>query len=241
MYNVFIVTSAIHTHFGIFSPEIREQQTFETIKSIKERVPNSFIILSDMGKSSISNRLVRETNCYFDLSTEPNIQQYQKFPKKARIYAINLMETLGIIRTLELILKEPTLKFLLSNSDYFFKLSGRYVLNDNFKLGNLVNENTFEKYIFKTKEYAFFTRDFADGKFVRQTRLWGFHHSLLVETYELYNKVYNMMHTDFFINKDYFHDIEQSIEIIFPTNKICNVDVMGVEGSIADRGIFISE
>ena len=50
-----------------------------------------------------------------------------------------------------------------------------------------------------------------------------------------------MMHTDFFINKDYFHDIEQSIEIIFPTNKICNVDVMGVEGSIADRGIFISE
>ena len=61
MKTIFIVTSCLIPAIGVFSKEERLKQTLETIDSIREKSPESTIILSDVSiepLNSVYNELI---------------------------------------------------------------------------------------------------------------------------------------------------------------------------------------
>ena len=63
MPSLFIVTSALHTKFGVFSAEQRLAQTLSSMRSIKERC-GADIFLLDAGDAQISDEVKQQLNPY---------------------------------------------------------------------------------------------------------------------------------------------------------------------------------
>jgi len=54
----FVVTSALCPNTGVFTKEQRYEQTLNTIKSIRSKVSNSYILLSDSGPNPVPEEWV---------------------------------------------------------------------------------------------------------------------------------------------------------------------------------------
>lgn len=134
--NLVIVTSVIHTTNkpltyssvrSVFTPEDRINQTINTFKTIREKIPNSFIVLVEGSslENNEKNNLVSNVDAFFQCKDLENINSSLK----------GLGET-SMVR-----------EFL--NSDIFKKISneniiitttkitGRYYLNDNYSFNNM--------------------------------------------------------------------------------------------------------
>ena len=55
-HHLFIVTSAINTRFGVFNHEERLHQTLETVRSIKQHIPDASILLVEMSAEALSDK-----------------------------------------------------------------------------------------------------------------------------------------------------------------------------------------
>lgn len=119
----FIISSAINTPLAsVFNTETRYEQTVNTIKSIKIKVPNSSIFLHDVTHldTNYVNNLSKIVDNFFihnEISSEPKSLGEALLVRKALLY--------------------PEIK----NYDFIFKISGRYYLNDEFNIKYLINEN----------------------------------------------------------------------------------------------------
>ena len=76
--HAFIVTSAINSKFGVFTPPQRLLQTFDTINSIKARVPGAKIIVMECAGTSVNEqqeKLLR-LNCdvFINCSNDEDVQ-----------------------------------------------------------------------------------------------------------------------------------------------------------------------
>jgi len=153
--NVFIVMSVIffkhrrlsyHKFRSAFSPRERLEQTKKTIESIKKKMPSAEIYLFEQGLSDeISSELAPLVDEY--VYTGNNF--FVRFATDSIFKGLG--EAVGLLYAS---------KFLPKNTDRFFKISGRYFLNENFDLKN------FEKSGFTVKRYgkAFSTRLYSfDG------------------------------------------------------------------------------
>ncbi|OGH68375.1 MAG: hypothetical protein A3D53_02830 [Candidatus Magasanikbacteria bacterium RIFCSPHIGHO2_02_FULL_45_10] len=139
----FIITSLIYTKGGqiqyesprtVFSPETRAEQTLETIASIRDKVPGAKIILVEAG--------LRED---LPLGLDKKIDQYIYLGNRKLIRAAcdSHYKSLGEIVMLVAALKRSTIV-----TDFYFKISGRYHLNDQFKIANWKGRGLFVlKYI----------------------------------------------------------------------------------------------
>lgn len=120
-----------------FSSDERYVQTLETIKSIRKYSANSKILLVDCSELSEekNKQLETEVDYYYQLNSEKEINNLcHTSPKKG------LGESLITIKAVEFI-KLENMQF-----DRFFKISGRYKLDDRFDSSAFsYNEYTFCK------------------------------------------------------------------------------------------------
>jgi len=76
-YGVFI-TSAINAKFSIYKPEERLQQTLETIASVRKRIPNAVICLTDCGIPGLTDEqvqlLTKDVDHFIDFSLDDNVK-----------------------------------------------------------------------------------------------------------------------------------------------------------------------
>lgn len=157
----FIITSVIYPKQGkqlqnntprsIFSFEERAQQTLRTVESIRIKVPGAKIILVESGLQEVlPSELSKKVDQYIYVGNK----------KLVRWSCDSKQKSLGEIMMLYYAMK--TFKF---TADFYFKMSGRYFLNEEFNL-----------------------KDWTQGKFVLQyikedyicTRLYGFRQSAFV-------------------------------------------------------------
>ena len=141
-YNVVIITSKIYTSSkpftytasrSIYSPEERLKQTIETIKSIREKIPNSFIIIYD--NSILSNdeyfSIVDRVECFINHHCDDIINNFtNNSPHK--LFG-EIAQTYKIIEYLNLYHKNMNIRNL-------FKITGRYVINEEFKYSDFDND-----------------------------------------------------------------------------------------------------
>lgn len=142
-YNVVIVTSKIYTsnkpftysaERSIYSPEERLLQTIETINSIRSKIQNSFIILYD---NSILNNdeyysIVDRVDCFINHHNDNVINNFTN--NSAHKLFGEIAQTYKILEYLTIFHKNMNIKNL-------FKITGRYVINEDFDYNKLNNIN----------------------------------------------------------------------------------------------------
>ena len=218
--NVVLITSKIYvskTTFSyvntrsIYTVEERFNQTLETIDSIKKYIPNSYIILFDNS--------IFEKNEYFKTLNEKVDKFINITDNKLLNYYTNdyIYKAFAEINQ-QLVFYNSFLKYVNINSiKNFFKISGRYLINNNFIFNNFDNKlNIFKKNI-KVKDRKYF-----------YTCFYKLNPSFLPE---YFNKLQNLLD-----NKKKYENSYSDFEVIVPNviyNNISQIEELGITERIA--------
>jgi hypothetical protein len=210
---LFLVGSALkhfqESEFSAFTEQQRFEQTLETIKCVREKVPTSYIILFECSYTSISEEhkdiLREQCDLFLDFSDEPVLQAiYQNIEKRPELitYGKSLLETRGLLNTLYYIKRHN----LFSDSQRVFKLTGRYLLNEYFDIKDYESKFLEERYVIKKYEYLSQEADNFDDKELENvyaylygakgmmvTGLWSFDRMLFNEIIESLEKSFRYM------------------------------------------------
>tara|TARA_B100001758_G_C18408180_1_gene613671 strand:- start:2107 stop:2859 length:753 start_codon:yes stop_codon:yes gene_type:complete len=120
---------------SVYNREVRFEQTKLTIKSIKEKIPNSKIIIVECTNFTDDEKNYFNKNCDYIL----NLWEQKELHSSIFGLSKSLGEGTQMIKVLEYII-EKKIKF-----DNLFKISGRYWLSNNFNYNNFDNS----KLVFK--------------------------------------------------------------------------------------------
>ncbi len=125
---VFLITSVVHfvpsplsysKTRSRFTPEERMNQTIQSMKSIRSKFPNAYIVLIELGTREARSKPFKSmADRYIYLGGKKIVRQAVDSPHKGLGEAIGLWLAHRYIQSLR--------------ADYFFKLSGRYRLNGQF-------------------------------------------------------------------------------------------------------------
>lgn len=214
----FIITSTINTPHGVFDSNQRLSQTLDGIVSIKNKVPNSKIILIDNSIEPLDrvqrNNIEDITDCFIQHSHH----LFSRF-----INQTNYNKGLG-----ELLLMEqaiPLIKDTFKPNNRVFKISGRYKLSDSFQIERYEDSTLINKYAFVQNVWAFTNDNYKTAQHLtfNETRLWSFCSSLINEVEPLLQTVFNYMLKN-------NHNIEVSLNQCISSNKVVVLDRAHVEG-----------
>jgi len=233
---LFIVTSSIIPFKvgSIHSPQERFEQTLETIQSIRSKVPNSIIWITESSPESLpkeySNQLITLSDFYIENHDDEVIQQlYQNLnqcPEKFD-FGKSLLESRSLFNTFVQI---KPLEF-----NRAFKLSGRYTLNNDFNISDYESRILNDHYVFQVHHMGNDIYDLLYGiKGQVTTGLWSFHKSLLDETIDLYHRCFSYMDT--MMSYTGGIDIEHSIYKFIDFSKVISVPSLNVRRNHGPTG-----
>lgn len=189
---------------SIFTPEERALQTVESIRSVKKHIPQAKIVLIELGLSK---------ELPYDLTKLPDQYLYLGDNFFVRKACDSKFKALGESMALFI----AYFKKNKNNFDLYFKLSGRYYINDNFNIENFINGEM------NAKVY---------GNAI-STRLYSFKHSFRIRW--LVSLFFSMILS--FLNIS----LEKIMFYLIGKKKINDVKLVGVEGLIGPNGEKISE
>lgn len=166
---LFIVTSALKPLTGVFSHQERFAQTLETIESIKRYAPNSLILVADASVNDATeelNVLSSRVNSIISLKDNPQVQELSRTGQQSRSECLILLNVLHILKD------EPNL-----DVDRIFKITGRCVLEESFKLSDY--EGLEGKYVIQKKRETWMNPVAFGANYLYNTRLLSFDKSLM--------------------------------------------------------------
>ena len=222
---IFLITSALRTvdHLSKYNKEERFNQTIQTIESIKKYGPPNSIMYLIEGSTedpdedklkTIEDMGVRVFKAY----DCPEVRTYAQRGFKIFI------ENLCLFHFLDWFKKNPV------EGKRIYKISGRYVLNENFKPGfeykdSFVFLKSFDSWMPIEKQEQ------ASAKKFYETRLYHMDYSLL-NTYT--DEIVHM------INDSIRYDInvEHSMYKFLSKHKVVELDKIGVSGFISPSGEY---
>lgn len=241
--NLVLLTSAVYSNYGIYTPQQRIEQTLETAKSAKKNIPGAVIVLIDNSKVDVQNdtsdefnELIDLVDYYIDNSDDQDIKHFHEHVTNYDI-GKNAMECLGLFKALNYISTDSDLMNEVTSAGRIFKLSGRYVVNDKFDINNFDNANTADKYVFKKRQPSWIPQTDTGVDYLLQTRLYSFPPSLFLNTIKLFEAIINNMFATF--NQQKYIDVEHSMAKFVPTDKLVEIDVVGLQGNIAPNGMMV--
>lgn len=241
--NTVLITSAVYSNYGIYTPEQRIQQTLETALSARKYIPDATLILVDNSKVDVQNddseafnQLLDAVDFYIDNSDDADIQH---FHNNVQNYDIgkNSMECLGLFKALNYISSNTELMNIVTQSNRIFKLSGRYVVTDKFDITAFDNADTKDKYVFKKGQACWIPQADTGTDHLLQTRLYSFTPSLLIDTINLFKQIIENMFATF--NQGKYIDVEHSMAKFIPKDKLVEIETVGLQGNIAPNGMMI--
>lgn len=202
---LFLIGSSLH-HFNeenisAYKTEQRFEQTLETLKSVREKVPNAYLCVFECSQFPIEEKyrekLIQDTDLFVEYYDEPGMKTiYENLIKKPEAFTFgkSLLETRGLINILHQMKGEN----IFSDAQRVFKLTGRYKLNDDFKIKDYESRFLENHYAMKTYEYLQKELDNvyaylygAQGMMV--TGLWSFDRILFNDTLSALEKSFDYM------------------------------------------------
>ena len=200
---------------SVYTPEERFNQTLETINSIKKFIPNVFIVLFDNSKFDINNymyiMLKQRVDLFLNISNNKELNYYtDEYQYKAFGDISQQIEFYNLF-----------LKFTeLNKIKHFFKISGRYIINNKFDY-SLYDNN---KNIFKKNN------DILDKEYY-YTSFFKLEKGILNEYFEKLKKLVD--------NKEKYENKQSDCEVILPNlimDKITLLDNLGITQRISVYG-----
>jgi hypothetical protein len=210
---LFLVGSALkhfqEEKFSAYDEQQRFEQTLKTIECVKEKVPNSYIVLFECSSKPIDEKqkdiLKEKVDLFLEFYNEPVLKLlYENIEQRPELitYGKSLLETRGLLNTLYTIKKHN----LFSDSQRVFKLTGRYLLNEYFDIKDYESKFLEEKYVIKKYDYLPQEAENFDEKELENvyaylygaqgmmvTGLWSFDRMLFNEIVESLEKAFVYM------------------------------------------------
>lgn len=254
---LFLIGSALkhfqENSFSAYTEEQRFQQTLDTIECVRNKVPESYIVLFECSHASIEERykeiLKNKCDLFLEFYDEPVLKQiYENLEKRPELitYGKSLLETRGLLNTLYVIQKHN----LFNDSQRVFKLTGRYLLNDDFNIQDYQSKFLEGNYIIKRYEYLPQEAENYDEKELENvyaylygakgmmiTGLWSFDRLLFNETVEALEKAFKYMER--MIQYTAGTDVEHSLYRFINKDKIISTSNLGltmIKGMFGENG-----
>jgi hypothetical protein len=236
MKTTFIVTSAVNSRFGIYTPQQRLDMTLDTLKCLRERVPDSKIVISEVSGNGISaemeDQLMDACDVYLDFTTNNEVNIIYNSPTWYNNWDIvkNLTELTTFPQALQTLLDSGEV----DGQDRLFKMSGRYLLNDKFDLGFYEQDDVKDKIVIGKKVASQFPFHVTEMSWQYMCRLLSWPASRHADMIEYYKIGRNYMVQR--LAKGGYADIEHCLCYSIPPSLVKEVDEVGVYGNIAPNG-----
>lgn len=237
---LFLVGSAINhfqeKDFSRFNSDERFNQTLKTIQSIKERVPDAYILVYEASENPISSQYKKklEKNCDAliecgdDIIMKNLYENLHRDPQKF-VFVKSMLEC----RCLQIVLNYMKQTNIFNDASRVFKLSGRYLLNDDFNIDDYKSQFLINKYVMKYYDYKerFFDPENVYGylygcKGSVVTGLWSFDRLLFLDIMEVLSK--SLQYMEKAIQFTAGVDIEHSFYHFLDRDKILNIPNLGL-------------
>lgn len=233
--HLFIITSAINTKFGSYDPDQRLLQTYDTFKTIKERVPDAKIIVFESSGYKMEPEKIKllgeRTDCIIDMSGDPNIQKFYNGTDNWDIVK-NMCEIMCFGSGLQML--EDNTEYL-KECDVVHKLSGRYVLTDDFNLDYY--EQYPDKIIYHEKMESQFDPKFVGIPYQYPSMLYSWDISKLPVIKEFYKQA--MVELSSRLSQGKYADIEHLMYSLIPEEHVHQVPMIGVMGRLGQNRVQV--
>lgn len=229
----FVVTSAVNSKFGVYSPAARMQQTLATLQNVRARVPDCKIIVMECAGTPLTDaqsELIEE-NCdlLLDFSRDPDVKAIYQSDNWDVVK--NSTEIMCFGRALRMCNDDGDFEGL----DRIHKMSGRYVLNDEFNL--VIYEQYPDRIIIGPKHKSQFPYEVTGIELQYMARLWSWPTAQTERIIQVYTDSLNYIGQR--VSQGGYADIEHVLYKFLPEDLVTELPVLGVEGSIAPNGIAI--
>lgn len=229
----FVVTSAVNSKFGVYSPAARLQQTITTLQNVRERIPDCKIIVMECAGTPLTDaqsELIEEhCDLLLDFSRDPDV------------IAIYQSENWDVVKnSTEIMCFGRALRMCQDDGDFagldrIHKMSGRYILNNEFNLD--VYEQHPDRIIIGPKHTSQFPFEMTGIKLQYMARLWSWPSNQTERIIQVYTDSLNYIGER--VSQGGYADIEHVLYKFLPEDLVTELPVLGVEGSIAPNGIAI--
>lgn len=229
----FVVTSAVNSKFGVYSPAARMQQTITTLQNVRAKVPDCKIIVMECAGTPLTDaqsELIEEhCDLLLDFSRDPDVQ------------AIYQSENWDVVKnSTEIMCFSRALRMCQNDGDFagldrIHKMSGRYVLNNDFDL--TVYEKHPDRIIIGPKHKSQFPLEMTGIELQYMARLWSWPSDQTERVIQVYED--SLSYIGQRVSQGGYADIEHVLYKFLPAELVTELPVLGVEGSIAPNGIAI--
>lgn len=229
----FVVTSAVNSKFGVYKPEERTAQTITTLTNIREHVPGCKIVVMECGGTPPTEEQLKLLGEHADLvlnySTDPDVQA---------IYVSDnwdLVKNSTEIMCFARALRECAEQGVFADVDRVHKMSGRYVLNNDFNLA--VYEQYADKIVIGPKNKSQFPFQITGIELQYMARLWSWPIAQNERVIKVYDDSLNYIGER--VSQGGYADIEHVLYKFLPPELVQEIPLLGVEGTIAPNGVAI--
>lgn len=233
-----LVTSAINTKFGVFTGEQRIQQTLDTINSIKHHVPGCKIYLLEMTGIPLTEDqkqlLTSNITGLLDFTSDPDVVGLYDSTENWDIVK-NVTEVMCFNKALKTLWDSNQLQGV----DRIFKVSGRYVLNDNFNIKFYDDYKNKTLVVIGAKKPSQFPYAVTLCQYQYMSRLWSWPAMLTPEIIVAYDQILNYMYERLAVGG--YADIEHCLYKFLDQDKLIEIPTLGLEGNIAPNGVSIKD
>lgn len=233
MKHCFVVTSAVNSKFGVYKPTERLVQTLQTVASIRQRVPGAKIILMECAGVPLTPEQEAALDSAVDIFVD--------FTQDEDVQAIYQSDNWDVVKnTTEIMCFARVLEMCYADGDFdgidrIHKMSGRYLLNDDFDLG--VYEQYSDKIIVGPKNRSQFPFEVTGIELQYMARLWSWPIALVEDVIQVYND--SLVYISERISQGGYADIEHVLYKFLPPQHVQEIPLLGVEGTIAPNGVAI--
>jgi len=239
MKTVFVITSAIATKHGVFTPEQRLEQTVNTLTSIRQRTTDAYLLILDSSMERALNqeekgKLLANADAIIDLHTDQDIKA---------IY--DNVESHDIVKNQsEMIILSKGFSYVrahLKEYDRVFKISGRYELTDNFNISLYDQPELKGKFVVKRRFASQFPANLTGGISAQfMCRLYSFPYDRLTEMVNAHTNM--LMAFSHNIQRGIYTDLEHSLFRQFGNSpSTAEVETIGVRGILGPNGVAVED
>lgn len=233
--HAFVVTSAVNSKFGVFTPAERLQQTLDTITSIRSKIPTAKIFIMECCGTPLDDaqRLALAKSCdtLIDFSTNPDVQAM--YDNDNWDVVKNGTEIMCFSRAL--IALRDSGQF--TDVDRIHKMSGRYILNDMFDVETYEKSDIADRIIIGPKYKSQFSEAITTQPWQYMARLWSWPISRLDEVIQVYQD--SLVFFAERLAAGGYVDIEHVLARFLNPAHVHEIQNLGVEGCIAPNGAAI--
>lgn len=233
MKHCFIVTSAVNSRFGVYTPAERLQQTLDTVASVRQHVPDAEVVIMEVTGADLqpdqAQALEDACDIFIDLTDEADVRAMYTSTENWDIVK-NGTEIMCFGRALKLLKESGDL----DTYDRIHKMSGRYVINDKFDLDLYKQADVVDKVVIGRKQKSQFPVELTTQPWQYMARLWSWPSALNDDIINVYDRSWACFVER--VNNGGYIDIEHVLAKFLNQEHVYEVDAVGVEGNIAPNG-----